>query len=532
MRLTGRALAPAVIPAVVCGLCAAGPHPAGAATGPAAGPAVAAAHPAAHRAPPLTGDPAAGGLAAGNPMAANHSFGVVTRRDALLAGTGAGSAVAVGGDLSIGSRYTVTTPATGGFVAPGDARPTALLVDGAVDLASSAADGVLRVAGDGYVKVGDPAGSATRATGMDGSPVKTRVVAAGAGYDTAPRVELTTAQPSSSVAPARGLVDFGTLFAGHRRRADALARCPGTVRPADPSGPGATARIRLADARTNVLRLTGTRLVDLRTLDFGNRPTATRPLVIVVDTTAENGELSWRTPAMTGVTAADAPYILWAFADATDLTLTAGGATLRGSLYAPRADLTDRNPANIEGDVVVRSLKADPHAGALHHAPFAAEPRCGTRPAPRPAPLPDAGPAGAAEPARAPEAGLRHAPGPEAEPPKASEGEPPSAPEAADPEAADPEAGPAAPDPVVPPAVTEARPAPDAPAPGTPDAPAAPAAPAAPSVTDPSPDAATGMAETGSRARLWLLGAGAALLVATGTVLTRASRRHRQDPGE
>ncbi|MEU0671253.1 hypothetical protein ABZ506_35520, partial [Streptomyces lavendulocolor] len=49
---------------------------------------------------------------------------------------------------------------------------------------------------------------------------------------------------------------------------------------------------------------------------------------------------------------------------------------------------------------------------------------------------------------------------------------------------------------------------------------------------EPSPGAGTAMADTGSRSGLWYTGAGAALLVAVGTALTRASRRGRREPGE
>ncbi|MFC8916996.1 collagen-binding domain-containing protein, partial [Streptomyces sp. NPDC057116] len=354
MRMTGLA----AIPMVLCGLCAASPPPGG---------------------PQASGTPGPPAVN-GNPMAGNHGFGVVTERDAVLGGTGGESAVAVGGSLALGSRYTIAPRPADGFRAAGDARPTALLVDGRVDFAASAADAVLRVAGDRYVKVGDLSGTATRATGMDGAPVKTRLVAAGAGYGTAPRVELTTAQPPASVGPARGLLDFGALFAGHRQRADALAGCRGTVAvPAGTLASGGTVRVRLAGDGTHVLRLTGTHLARVRALEFADRPTAARPLVVVVDTTAEGGALSWRTPTVTGIGREDAPYVLWAFPDATRLTLTAGD-TLRGSLYAPRAELTDGSPAAIEGDIVVRALKAGPRSGAVRSAPFAARPVCPAAP--------------------------------------------------------------------------------------------------------------------------------------------------------
>ncbi|MGA4800150.1 collagen-binding domain-containing protein [Streptomyces lavendulocolor] len=478
-------------------------------------------------------------------MAGNRGFGVVTRRDAVLAGTGSASPVAVGGDLVLGSRYGVAPRREGGYTAPGDRRPTALLVGGAVDLAGSAADGVLKVSGDAYVKVGDLSGSATLATGMDGAPVKTRLVAAGRGYGTTPRVELTTAQASASVGPAPGLVDFGALFADHRRRADALARCPGTVTPRGGLGPGATVRIRLADDRTNVLRLTGTQLAGIRSLAFENRPAADRPLVVVVDTGAEGDALSCRPPATTGLGAGDAPYVLWTFAGTKDLTLTAGD-TLRGSLYAPRADLTDRSPADIEGDIVVRSFRAGPGAGGIRSAAFAAEPECGSAPAPASGPsrdrsaVPGAAVPGAAVPGAAvPGAGAKPEPGPEAKPgtDPGPDGEPGREAEAGvGPETGrepGPEAKPG------PGAAAEAEPGPGSRAPATgavtdarPGSGPSPAESFPRRAEEPSPGAGTAMADTGSRSGLWYTGAGAALLVAVGTALTRASRRGRREPGE
>ncbi|GGU39507.1 hypothetical protein GCM10010274_28840 [Streptomyces lavendofoliae] len=487
--------------------------------------------------------------ATGNPMAPNLGFGVVTRRDALLAGTGAATPVAVGGDLTLGSRFGIAPHRAGGYTAPGDARPTGLLVHGTVDLPDSAADAVLRVAGDHYVKVGDLTGAAARTTGMDGAPVKTRLVAAGAGYGTTPRVELTTAQPPASVGPARGPLDFGALFTGHRRHADALARCPATVTPHRAThAPGSTVRIRLADDRTNVLRLTGAQLAAVRELVVENRPTATRPLVVAVDTTAEGGALSWRTPRTTGLDDGDARYVLWTFADTTHLTLAAGD-TLRGSVYAPRAELTDRSPADIEGDVVVRSLRSTPRAGGVRSAPFAAEPECDRTAAP--APLPSPGRAAApeavrmagAEPEPGPEAKPGTEPGPAGEPGrKAEAGVGPDTGREPDPEAkpgpgaagegeAEPGTGPAAPAeaatdtrPGSGPSPAEVSPAQDS-APGTASGGGAPDTP-------PGTAAVSAMADTGSRTRLWLLGAAAALLVAIGTALTRASRRARRDPGQ
>ncbi|MFI6421312.1 collagen-binding domain-containing protein [Streptomyces sp. NPDC050842] len=337
----------------------------------------------------------------GNPVAGNNGFGVVTEKNALLGSTESEGPVAVGGDLAYGAGYDVSLHTAGTFTAPGDTRPTALLVGGRIDYADSSQVGVLKVLADGYVKIGDATGSEVVTKDANGATVKTQVTATGAGHDATPRIELADEQPASSVAPAAGLMDFTSLFATYRNRADALATCENTVEIDDPG------RITLDTTRTNVLRLTGAELNGLSELTFLNRPTAAGPLVIDVDTTATGSVLTWNVPDLAGVSGEDAPYILWNLADATAITI-ATGDSIEGTIYAPRAHLTDVDPANIEGDIIVRSLTAGPldantrarsprrgvqrelrspvNAGEIHYAPFAANLTCGNALTPTPTP--------------------------------------------------------------------------------------------------------------------------------------------------
>ncbi|MEU9981905.1 choice-of-anchor A family protein [Streptomyces sp. NPDC050856] len=488
-------------------------------------------------APPAPGAQAADAI--GNPLAGNHGFGVMTHGNALLAGTAAEGTVAVGGDLAFGPGYDIARRSAGTFVAPGDSQPSALLVGGGVDFTGSAANGVVRVLGDGYVKIGDLDGSAAVDTDADGAAVNTRVVPARAGYDGVPRIELSTPQPAASVSRARGLPDFDALFATHRERADRLARCPATVVVGDGGA------VRPVAGRTNVLRLTGAELAGTGTLTFESRPAATAPLVVVVDTRGSGGELSWRAPEMRGLGEADARYILWAFPDATAITLRAG-ATLRGSVYAPRAHLTDLSPAAVEGDVVVRSLAAGRLAGArggavdageMRRAPFAARLECGTGTAQDPATGAGTGTgtgtdgngndgddghgngdAAASRTPGAPAHGLRP---PARDVPTATASTTALATESAVPPS--PEANDTTPPPsgAVPPA--------DGPGPED-TGPAAGALPAADGPATASVPAGE-IADTGSRSVLWLLAATAAVLVTTGTVLTTTVSRRRRRTG-
>ncbi|WP_455680233.1 collagen-binding domain-containing protein [Streptomyces roseolus] len=332
----------------------------------------------------------AAGVDVGNPVSGGNGFGVVVETDALLGSTESEGPVAIGGDLSYGAGYNVALHTPGTFRDGTDARPTALLVGGRIDYAAGSPVGVLKVLQDGYVKVGDLSGSEVVTRDANDAAVKTQVVATGQGHDSTPRVELTVEQPALSVGPHPGLMDFTGLFAAYRDRADALASCAATVEVEDPG------RIGLDASRTNVLRLTGEELNALSELTFLDRPTAEGPLVIDVDTRASGSVFTWDVPNLAGVSGEDAPFILWNFSDATAVTI-ATGDSVEGTIYAPRAHVTDLDPANIEGDVIAKALTAGPleaaraadvNAGEIHYFPFAAELSCEDGGSPTPAPSP------------------------------------------------------------------------------------------------------------------------------------------------
>ncbi|MDT0268679.1 choice-of-anchor A family protein [Streptomyces sp. DSM 44915] len=310
----------------------------------------------------------------GNPLEGNEGFGVIVEEDAQLGSTESEGPVAVGGDLSFGAGYNVALNTPGTFVAPGDTNPTALLVGGQVDFAASDPNGVLRVLNDGYVKIGDLTGADVLNEDNNGASVNTQVVEEGAPYNSVPRIELTTQQPLASVGPQPGLIDFADVFATYRERAQQIAECPANVTLDD-------GNLTLLEGQTNVLHLTGEELNDLGEITFQNQPSASTPLVIVVDTTATGGVFEWDVPNLAGIGGAQAPYILWDFPDATDITIVSGD-TLEGTIFAPSALLTDLDASNIEGDIVVRSLVAGPiedsvNAGEIHYFPFDAEIECG-----------------------------------------------------------------------------------------------------------------------------------------------------------
>ncbi|GLW71119.1 hypothetical protein Kpho02_34180 [Kitasatospora phosalacinea] len=340
----------------------------------------------------------------GNPVEGNLGFNAFVEHDTTLGSTEAEGPIATGGNLAFGSGYNVSLHTPGTFTAPGDGHPAALVVGGRVDFAGSSPDGVLKVLSGGYTKIGDMTGSLAVDRDVNNAQVNTQVVAAGTAHNSVPRIEMTLDQPPASVGPAPGLIDFTTAFEVFRERARAMAACAQNVTLLDDAGnplpdgpypPGVIGRLTLTPGRTNVLHLTGQQMNALGEINFRNQPTRDTPLVIVTDTTAEGGVLDWDNPNTSGISSPQAPYVLWDFPDATDITMVSGDS-LEGTVYAPGAHLKDVNGSNIEGDIIARSYEAGPlvggqsvPAGELHYWPFDATVACeNTSPSPSPSPSP------------------------------------------------------------------------------------------------------------------------------------------------
>ncbi|MGC5011115.1 collagen-binding domain-containing protein [Streptosporangium sp. DT93] len=333
-----------------------------------------------------------------NPVSGNNGFTVVVEGDTRLNSNENEGTLAVGGDLILTGDYRVAGQTAGTFVVAGDARPTALVVGGRIDFAQSSPTGRLSVLSNAYVKIGDLTDTFVVDVDGNGALVNTRINATG-DYDAPARVELTVRQPAASVGPV-SVIDFAALFATYRQRAADLALCANTVILRDGNGvplpgnvvpPGSNVRINLTDGITNVLQIDAANLNNIANLIFDDLPTATAPLLVVVDTTAVGGDFTWAPPNFAGVSGREGQYILFDFPDATTIRLPAGaGDTIEGTIFAPDAALIDENSSNIEGNVIVRELTAGTataNGGEIHHFPFGTQLDCAALP-PTPTPTP------------------------------------------------------------------------------------------------------------------------------------------------
>jgi choice-of-anchor A domain-containing protein len=215
------------------------------------------------------------------------------------------------------------------------------------------------------------------------------------------------------------VVEKNAMLGGtDRDRSTAMAACPTNVTLLDGNAvplpdqkvipSGSNIKIHLAAGQTNVLHLTGEMLNNIAELNFLDQPSSSGPLLIVVDTTGTGGVLSWHTPNMAGLQKTAIPSLLWNFPDATNITV-ASGDSIEGTVYAPRAHLTDIDPSNIEGDIIVRSLEHN--GGELHYFPFTATIACTTvDPTTSPTPTPTPTPATSPAPPHAPVPSADHSP--------------------------------------------------------------------------------------------------------------------------
>ncbi|WP_027659926.1 choice-of-anchor A family protein [Salinispora fenicalii] len=314
-----------------------------------------------------------------DPVQATEGFLVMTEGNATLIGTENEGTLAVGGDL-VFAQYQLAVVSAGNFFAPGENNPTALVVDGQVDFVNSLPATRLQVLQSGYAKIGNLTDTFVRNFDNNNAPANTRILPAN-DYDAAPRIELVTNQSVPSVGPV-SVIDFAEAFQTFRSNSTELATCQNTVVLQDPNGnpisspipPGTNAVINLSSNTTNVLNINSTDLDNISVLTFADQPTANGPLLVNVNTTDVGDTFAWTAPNFAGIGGPEARFILFNFPTATALTLAPGGATVEGTIYAPRADFTDLDQSNTEGSIITRTLEH--RGGEIHDYPFSTTLAC------------------------------------------------------------------------------------------------------------------------------------------------------------
>ena len=320
---------------------------------------------------------------------ANSGFLAFVEGDVSVTADESEGTMAMGGDLIIGRNYNIAAgspPAQSTFIAPGDVRQTFLYVGGGVQWPAGGVS--VFIENGGFTKIADTTTYDAFNVDNNGATVNYRIVPEGQPYTSSRFIDGRTPlqTPASIETPVpSGLIDIPAAFATYRGLTQEMAACPATVQLTspdppfevlDPIDPGDRGVLTLTPGQTNVLNLSAEDLNDLAEITYATPPTVTTPLLINVTGTTFNGDI----PNQAGIGGSQAPYILWNFPDATEVTVTSG-ATLEGTLYAPNAALTWLPSQNIEGNIIAAEFSHGPRPTRtapreLHDFPFAATLSC------------------------------------------------------------------------------------------------------------------------------------------------------------
>ncbi|MCB0608650.1 MAG: choice-of-anchor A family protein, partial [Lewinella sp.] len=288
-----------------------------------------------------------------NPLTPAQGFNAFIEGAASFTSGDADGAIALGGNLTLNGTYATTGATAGSFTAPGDSKPTGLLVGGRVFYTSGQG---ITVNQNAYVKIGNMTGSLALDVDGNNASSNLRVVATGGNYNSTPRIALQTMQSASTVGQS-GLINFSSAFTQLRASANAYSAL---TQNASLSGGSLT----LVPNTVNVLNLTGAQLNSLGQISFNSQPNASTPLIINVNA---SGSFSWTVNNTAGIGDAQGDYILWNFYNATSLTLS-GSNTVHGTLLAPNAAVTKNTSGNINGQVIAASYVHN--GGELHYHNF------------------------------------------------------------------------------------------------------------------------------------------------------------------
>ena len=309
----------------------------------------------------------AGSVSAQSPTAPALGFNVFVQGNANLINNLTQGPVAMGGDLTIGGNYDVSSTSNGTFTVAG--IPTALVIGGKINFGS----GILNVDNNGYVKLGDCTGSTVWYLDMTGHYAPMRITGC-SDYAGTPRIDMQMTSYSIGVSPTANPVcqpsgiDFASAFLQMKSSASAMAALTDNSAITDAIGDVLSTRTGLPSAikinlhsGTNVLNLNGADLNSISSFTYNHVPDAGHLLIVNVNTV---NSFTWNVFASSGIDITNCPYVLFNFYNATSLTIS-GTAAIEGSVFAPSADITkDTNPAPLEGQVIGQSYH---HAGGDDH---------------------------------------------------------------------------------------------------------------------------------------------------------------------
>lgn len=307
-----------------------------------------------------------------SPTAPALGFNVFLEKNATFTNNETEGPVAMGGNLTIGASYQVSTNYTGTYTVNG--VKVTLLVGGKVIYSGGNS---LQVNQNGYVKIGDSTGSYVwyKDNNNAYSPIR---ITPGSNYNSAPKISLSANSQALGVSASnnpvfqKNLIDFGSAFTAMKYRSTSMSSCADNTLLTNANGIPLLLRTLLPSqvkvtlaTGINYLNITGADMNTVQNFTFNNQPDATRILIVNVNAP---GTFNWNVWNSGGIGGSNTPYILYNFYNTTTLNIQGNGA-VEGTVFAPYADINKTaNQANIEGQVIAQSYIHN--GGENHHFPF------------------------------------------------------------------------------------------------------------------------------------------------------------------
>ena len=297
------------------------------------------------------------------PTSPAQGFDLFVKGDAFLNGGHSEGTGAIGGDVTFNNNYSFAHKTSGGYkdAANGETTEVGLYVNGKVIFGT--VNGDININSNTFLKIGDDSGIFIHDVNPTNPSqiVNTRINKSSTSMDSNPKIILNVKQSASSVHRA-GLIDFDGAFLKFEAYAVQLSNMPATGSINEAYGTG---KVFLQDG-LNVINTTGAVLNSLQALQFeGGKPSNDKPVIINVDAL---GSFSTEMFNFNGIGDQEGDFILFNFYNTTSLEFTSNGKTVKGTVFAPKADFTKNSSSNIDGQVIVKTFVMK--NGELHHHLF------------------------------------------------------------------------------------------------------------------------------------------------------------------
>ncbi|CAG5017543.1 hypothetical protein DYBT9275_05794 [Dyadobacter sp. CECT 9275] len=333
-----------------------------------------------------------------SPTAAAKGFNVFVKGDVSLLGREAEGAVAAGGNVTTGTYQISPSTSQPGFYV-GNA-PIGLAVRGGLNLSS----GDLKINNSNYIKIGNvssPTNLKIWFKDGNGANANIRVTGSSSGYDSEPRVSLNS-NANSWGSPAvdvgnpvaenifgtgAGQIDIDGAFTAFVEKSAGMKSLTDNLPIINENnvavpGPYVTTGVYSNNPKlsvnangVNVLTVTAEVWNSISHFNMDNVPSGpamgsetsnSYALIInIVNYAAFNKSLDF--PNM-GLSDAQGSQVLYNFPDATGDLVISGNNTIKGTIFAPQANLTKNGSNNIDGQVIAKSFVHN--GGEIHWRNF------------------------------------------------------------------------------------------------------------------------------------------------------------------